>query len=282
MNKLSVIVITYNEEQNIERCLRSVRWADEVILVDSFSTDRTVEIAKDYTTGIIQHQYNSDILQREHGFAAATGDWFFWIDADEGVSDELKSNILHVINSSNSSDGYYVARKACVFKKWIEHGGWFPDWQFRLVKRDKVVPEYQEVHGGFTTHGSKGYLPGLLYHFTYSTISEHLRKMNDQTSLHVSNKLRENPKIIVKWYKILLSPISYFLRMFIGKKGYKDGMPGFILACNSALYTLLVYSKTWEYQYRKKEGKGFLPPITNLDIRQTKQIRTFSQQSGSI
>jgi len=270
MAKLSVIVITQNEERNIERCLRSVQWADELIVVDSFSTDRTVEIAKRFTDKIIQHQYDGEVKQREHGFAVATGDWLFWIDADEEVSDELHRQVVQAISSPDAKDGYYIARKASVFGKWIEHGGWFPDWQFRFVRKGKQVSEYQEIHGGFTTHGTKGYLDGYLYHYTYASIAEYLRKMNDQTSLHVSNKLKENPSINVGWHKIVLSPLSYFLRMFIVKKGYKDGMHGFLLAVYSALYTLLVYAKTWEYQWRVKEGKGLLPPITNLEVQRVR------------
>jgi glycosyltransferase involved in cell wall biosynthesis len=270
MAKLSVIIITYNEEQNIERCLQSVRWANEVIVVDSFSTDRTVKIAQKYADKVISNQYNGEVKQRECGFASASGDWLLWIDADEEVSDELKADILNAIASDQPCDGYYVARKACVLGKWIEHGGWFPDWQFRLVKKDKIVPEYQEIHGGFTTHGTKGHLPGVLYHYTYSTISEYLRKMNDQTSLHVSNKLKVDQDIEVSWHKVILSPFSYFIRMFIIKKGYKDGMQGFLLACYSAMYNLLLYSKIWEYQYRNREGKKKLPPITNIDIQRRK------------
>ncbi len=273
MAKISVVVITYNEEKNIERCLRSVRWADEIIVVDSFSTDRTVEVAKKYTDKILQQQYDGEVTQRERGFKVATGDWLLWVDADEEVSEELKVEILATIRNIGGYDGYYIARKVFALGRWVEHGGWFPDWQFRLARKDAIVPEYQEIHGNFTTHGSKGRLAGLLYHYTYETISEHMRKMNDQTSLHVSNKLKHNPHVVVRWYKIVLSPLSYFIRMFIIQKGYKDGMEGFILAVNSAIYTLLVYAKMWEYQWRTKEGKHLLPPITNAEVQYLKRMK---------
>ena len=272
MATLSVIIITYNEERNIERCLNSVQWADEIIVVDSFSKDRTVEIAKKYTSNIMLHQYDGEVPQRERGFAVATGQWLFWIDADEEVSRELKDDIIRVTNSSQPCDGYFVARKASVLGKWIEHGGWFPDWQFRFVRNGKIIPEYQEIHGGFTTSGAKGKLNGILYHYTYRSIEEHLRKMNDQTSLHVSNKLQEHRQLNVGLQKILFSPISCFMRMFVLQKGYKDGMHGFILAFYSALYTLLMYAKAWEYQFRVNEGKGVVPPITNVEIQQLKRL----------
>lgn len=270
MGKISVIVITFNEEKNIDRCLKSITWANEIIVVDAFSTDKTVELARAYATDVLLHVYDGEVPQRERGFQRATGEWLFWIDADEEVSVELKNQILEVVHSPHALDGYAVARKASVLGKWIEHGGWFPDWQFRLVKRDKIVAEYQEIHGGFTTKGTRGNLPGILYHFTYSSLSEYLRKMNDQTSLHVSNKLREQPKLRIGWHKIVLSPLSYFLRMFIVQKGYKDGMHGFILACYSALYTTLMYAKTWEYRSRQEEGLGILPPIKNAEVQKMK------------
>jgi glycosyltransferase involved in cell wall biosynthesis len=270
MPRVSAIVITYNEEKNIERCLKSIQWADEVIVVDSFSTDRTAELTRKYTAHIISHAYDGEVPQRQRGFAEASGEWLFWIDADEEVSEELKQSILHTVNSSDAHDGYYLSRKASVLGKWIEHGGWFPDWQFRLVKKEKIVPEYQEIHGGFTTNGTKGKLEGILYHYTYATIAEYLRKMNDQTSLHVSNKLKDDPQINVGVNKLVLSPLSYFLRMFFVQKGYKDGMHGFLLACYSALYTMLMYAKTWEYRYRREESKGILPPIRNADVQRLK------------
>jgi glycosyltransferase involved in cell wall biosynthesis len=271
MPQLSVVVITYNEEKNIERCLKSVQWADEIIVVDSFSTDRTVDIAKRFTNNIITHAYDGEVPQRERGFAIAKCEWLFWLDADEEVSNELKNSIMKTTYSHDSSDGYYVPRKAWAFGKWIEHGGWSPDWQFRLVRKGKQVAEYQEIHGGFTTHGTTDRLNGYLYHYTYKDIAEYLRKMNDQTSLHVSNKLRNNPSIIVHWYNFILNPLSDFIRMFFSKGGYKDGMHGFILAAGSAMYNLLVYAKTWEYLFRYAEGKNILPPITNEAVQQAKR-----------
>lgn len=272
MSTISVIIITYNEEHNIERCLRSVQWADEIIVVDSFSTDRTVEIANRFTKDVIQHQYEGDILQREYGFTKATSDWLLWIDADEEVTGDLQHEIQTVIRLPDAKDGYFIARKVFVFDKWIEYGGWFPDWQFRLARRTKQIPQYQEVHGGFTTHGPKGNLKGYLHHYTYADISEYLRKMNDHTSLHVSNKLKENPTPNIGWQKIVLSPLVYFFKMYIIKKGYRDGMHGFLVAVYSALYTLLLYAKTWEYQWRLREGKGLLPPITNPEIHQLRRL----------
>jgi glycosyltransferase involved in cell wall biosynthesis len=271
MTTVAAIVITYNEEENIVRCLASLRWADEVIVVDSFSTDRTVELARSHGAAILSHAYDGEVPQRERGFAAAASDWVFWIDADEEVDAVLAAAIRRAVTSADADDGYEVARKASVLGKWIEHGGWFPDWQFRLARKTQIVAEYQEIHGGFTTRGTRGRLDGILRHYTYRTIAEYLRKMNDQTSLHVSNKLRDNPDLRVGWTKIVLSPVSYFLRMFFVHRGYRDGFHGFVLAAYSALYTLLMYSKTWEYQYRRRTTPSRLPPITNPEVQKLKR-----------
>ena len=265
MPKLTVVVPTLNEEKNIERCLRSVRWADEIVVIDSFSTDRTVERAKGFTSKIYQFEYPGYSRQVERGIAEASGDWIFILDADEEVSEELASSVRAALADAQSADGYFVNRKVEVFGKWIEYCGWFPDWQFRLARKSTIIAEHQEVHGAFKTQGRSDKLRGLLYHYTYATIFQYLEKMNDYTSLHVSNKLKDDPELKVGWYKIVFSPLSLFIRMFFSNKGYKDGMHGFLLSVYSALYTLLLYAKVWEYQFRKAKGET-LPPIRNSEV----------------
>lgn len=268
MAKLSVVLITYNEEHNVERCLRSVQWADEIIVVDSFSKDRTVDLAKRYTGKILMHEYDGDIAQRQRGFASAEGEWLFYIDADEEVSDRLREEILTTVSSPAAKDGYFVLRKVSALGRWIEHGGWYPDYTFRLFRRDRYIAEPAEVHGGFTVAGEKGTLEGHLFHYTYASIAHYLDKMNGYTSLQVSNKLKENPAITVGWIKLCLSPLSEVFRKFISNKGYKDGFHGFLLAVLGAIYTLALYAKVWEYRYRQRENTGGLPPITNQELHE--------------
>jgi glycosyltransferase involved in cell wall biosynthesis len=267
---LSVIVITYNEENNIDRCLRSLDFANEIIVVDSLSTDSTVEKARRFTDKIIQHKYDGDIPQRIRGFSVAKGDWLMYVDADEVVSAELKREIIKVVSSNGSADGYYMVRKVFAFGKWIMHGGWFHDHSFRLFRRDKYIPEYAEVHGGFATKGHTEILGGFLYHYSYPTINEYLRKMNDYTSLQVSNKLKSGNIESVGLTKIILSPISHFFRRYFSQKGFKDGRVGFILAVLSSISTLALYSKLWEYLHKKQNGLE-LPPITNKEIAGPKE-----------
>jgi glycosyltransferase involved in cell wall biosynthesis len=271
MERVSVVLVTLNEAHNIERCLGSVRWADEIIVVDSFSTDRTVELARRYTDRVYTHEYPGTSRQVERGIGYATGEWIFVIDADEEVSPELAAEVRDVLADSKGFAGFEFIRKPEAFGKWIEHGGWFPDYQFRFFRKDSYYPEHQEIHGGFGTRGKKGRLKGFLYHHTYSTIYAYVEKMNEYTSLHVSNRLKAGRGGAPRWYTILMSPLSHFLRMFFSRRGYRDGFHGFILAILDANYAMLMYAKLWEYRMREKEGKGILPPITNTALNALKR-----------
>lgn len=273
MPTLSVVLTTLNEERNIDRCLSSVKWADEIVVVDSFSRDKTVELAKKYTDRIYQHEFPGSSRQVERGIRYATGEWVFYIDADEEVSPELAAQIQHAVKNTSDVVGYEVLRRPSAFGKWIEHGGWFPDYPFRLFRKESYIAEHQEVHGGFRTNGKKGRLEGVLYHHTYETIYAYVEKMNDYTSLQVSNKLRSDPAMLPRRRNLILSPVSHFVRMYLSKKGYKDGFHGFVLALLDATYTMLLYAKIWEYQSRKGEGVGELPPITNVDLNKVKGAR---------
>ena len=269
MPDLSVVVITYNEEANIERCLRSLRWCDDIIVVDSFSSDRTVELATPLCSRLLQHPYDGDIPQRQRGFALSTHSWLLYVDADEEVSPELKDEIIASIGSHAGPDGYFVSRKVSVLGRWIVHGGWSPDYAFRLFRRDRYVAESAEVHGGFSVPGSTERLHAPLFHYTYPSFEEYLRKMNDYTSLQISSKVQEPMSTAARLMKILFSPPAHFLRKYIAQQGYKDGLLGFFLASLGAIYTLALYTKLWEYTYQKRTS-GTLPPITNAELGQFK------------
>ncbi|HUN64507.1 MAG TPA: glycosyltransferase family 2 protein [Bacteroidota bacterium] len=262
---VSVIVICYNEERNLPRCLASLAWADEIIVVDSFSTDRTVEIAERSGARTLRHAYDGDIRQRERGFASATGEWFLYVDADEEVTPGLAEEIRAVTGRPDSRDGYEVPRRVKAFGKWIMHGGWYPDYTLRLFRRGRYTAVTEEVHGGFRVNGEAGRLTGLLNHYTYDTIGQYLGKMNDYTSLQISALLREPERSRKPLGKILFSPPAHFLRKYFGLGGYRDGMPGFLLAVLGAIYTLALYAKLWEYRYRQGRGEP-LPPVTNVEL----------------
>jgi glycosyltransferase involved in cell wall biosynthesis len=267
--RVSVIVLTLNEERNIARCLESVRWADEVVVVDSFSADRTVDIARAYGAAVIAHEYDTDLRQRSRGFEVASGDWILVLDADEAVSPELVGEIREAIGSGNGIDGYELPILMNFRGKWIRHGGWYPGYTLRLFRKDRVRAGDAAVHGGYTVPGEKGRLRHPLHHYSYDSIAHYLVKMNDYTSLQVTNLLRSKPGYVPGPAKLLFSPLSHFVRNYFTWKGYRDGMEGFLLAVLDSIYALALYAKLWEY--RACPGGGDPPPVDMAGIRAMKR-----------
>jgi glycosyltransferase involved in cell wall biosynthesis len=273
MATVSVVTITLNEERNIERCLRSVSWADERIVVDSFSGDRTVERARALGARVLQHEYPGSTRQMERGIGVAGGDWILFLDADEEVSPELALEIRRMLTEGTTCAAFEILRKPWAFGRWLEHGGWFPDWQCRLVRRDNYTVNHAEVHGGFSTRGPRGRLGGgsaVVFHYTYENIFAYVARMNEYTSLEVANRLARHPEAQARWTNMLLSPLSHFLRMFIVRRGYRDGMHGFVLSLLDAVYAMVLYAKLWEYRRAQREGTP-TPPITNRELNLLKR-----------
>lgn len=262
MARISVIVLTLNEERNLPRCLGSVRWADEIVVVDSFSADRTVDIAREHGALVLRHEYDSDLRQRERGFAAATGDWILVLDADEEVPADLAGEIRDAVSRPDAPDGFLLARLVSFHGEWIRHGGWYPGLTLRLFRKERVRTEDAAVHGGYAVEGTPGTLRTPLHHYSYDSISHYLRKMNDYTSLQVSNLLRSRPGYVPGPAKLLFSPLSHFLRNFVTRRGWRDGIRGFLLAVLDAVYALALYAKLRE---RRMPSPGLPPPPVDME-----------------
>jgi glycosyltransferase involved in cell wall biosynthesis len=269
MDGISVIILTLNEERNIDRCLRSVSWADEVIVVDSFSTDRTMKICAQHGARTIRHEYDSDLRQRERGFADARNRWLLVVDADEEIPANLADEIRALVAGSSHAEGYFIPRKMMFMGRWILHGGWYPGHTFRLFLRDRVVVEDAAVHGGYTVRGEKGYLVNPMLHYSYDSLAHYIGKMNDYTSLQVSNVLRSKPGYRPGLAKLFVSPLSHFVRNYFTRRGFRDGFPGFLLAVLDAVYALALYAKLWEY--RTAGERGVVPPVNMDEIRSVKK-----------
>ncbi len=268
-NKLSVIIITKNEERNIERCLQSVHWADEIIVVDDFSSDKTVEIAHRLNAKIIQKEWMGFAKQKEFALQQASHEWVFSLDADEEATESLKSEIRALVDGADTCEGYEIPRKSFFLGKWIEHSGWYPGYQLRLFQKSKTRMNHRPVHEGFLIEGKTGKLQSPLNHYTYHSIHQYIEKMNDYTSLDVMNKISNGKKI--SWLNFILNPLSVFLRMFFSLQGYKDGIRGFLLAYYSSFSALVLYAKCWEYQYASK-FKEPLPPVSSTAIGELKKL----------
>lgn len=268
---LSVIVITKNEERNIERCLRSVQWAPEIVVVDAESTDNTCKAALQFGAKVITRTWEGYSAQKEFALRHASHPWALSLDADEEVTPELREEIQAVIGSAEANDGYEISRKSYFLGKWIQHCGWYPGYQLRLMKKTKARIHHRPVHEGFMVEGSIGRLSGSINHYSYRSLHHYIEKMNEYSSLDVANKFSAGKKI--RWFNFLLNPLSAFVRMYFSLQGYKEGMHGFLLASYSALHVMVIYAKTWEYQFALLHTLS-PPPITSKAIMERKKLST--------
>ncbi len=248
--KLSVVMITYNEEKNLLRSLESIKWADEIVIVDSSSQDRTKEIARKYTDRIYDFEWTGYGPAKQYALQHATGDWIFSLDADEVVTDELKNEILAIISSEQSVDGYYICRISNFLGKWIKHGGWYPDYVMRLFKRGKAWCTDSLVHEELILEGRSKKLKGLLRHHTNPDLDHYLEKMNRYTTLNVEELKRTGKQASLA--DILIHPPAVFFKMYVLKLGFLDGIQGFLLALYSSFHVLTKYAKLWHANQSEK------------------------------
>lgn len=251
--KISVIIIAGNEEQNISECLESVTWCDEIILVDSESTDKTVEIAKEFTDKIFIKKWEGFAPQKRYSLEQASNEWVISIDADERVSPELKNEIERILEGNSQFDGFKIPRENYFLGKAIKSCGWYPDYQLRLFKTSKTKVTERKVHEGFIVDGEVGKLDNVLIHYTHQKISETINKINHYSTLEAEEKFGEKK---VKPLQILTHPIAAFLNHFISRKGYKDGVYGLMISIIHAMTNMLTYMKLWEMQNQKSEDKN--------------------------
>ena len=230
---LSVSIITKNEENNIQRCLDSVKWADEIIVVDSGSTDATLEICKTYNCKIIKTEWQGFGKTKQIGVNTAANDWILSIDADEEVTDELKIKILELIQSTKFH-AFNVKRVSYYLKKRIKYSGWQTDYPLRL---------FNKKHGNFnnaTVHESVimdsdtvSIIKEVMLHYPFPTINSHINKINHYSQLGAKNLFDNNKKTTLVF--ALINGIGKFIKMYLIKKGFLDGKEGFIWQCYPAL-----------------------------------------------
>jgi len=250
---ISTCIITYNEERNIRRCLESVLWTQEIIVLDSYSTDGTVAICREYTDRVHQEAWKGHIQQKNHCLRLATHQWVLCLDADEQVSTELREDIFAEFAPPGPRwDGYYFPRHSYFFGKWINHAGWYPDYKLRLFKKDKGSWGGINPHDRVILHGHVKYLPHDLLHFTYADLSQQLKTV-DSFSTVWAREMYQRGKKFSRFEMVFRPPIK-FLESYVYKHGVFDGLPGFLIACGYAYQVLLRYAKLRELE--TQEGKG--------------------------
>lgn len=250
MERLTVIVPTYNEEVNIRDCLESVKWADEVIVVDSFSTDRTREIVREYTDQVLKHEYVNPAAQKNWVIPQATCDWILIVDADERVSAELKEEILAVLRNGSRFDGYYIKRLNYFLDKPIRHCGWERDKVLRLFRKGRGHYSNKWVHEKLIIKGKVGIIKSPLLHYTFRSFDRYFEKFHRYSTWGARDLANQGK--VGRWYHILLNPPFRFFKMFILQRGFLDGYRGLIICLMASFSVFLKYAKLWESLNIKK------------------------------
>lgn len=264
MVDVSATVLTLNEEENIRECLETLTWCDEIIVVDSYSDDATVEIANEYTDKIYNHERTGySEPARKKAVEKASGDWICMVDADERLSDSLIKELKELIEEG-SSDVIYAPRKNYILGQWIDCAGWWPDYRPVLYKTETAELS-STIHEfiSFPNSSNKTYLDkkdrNSIIHFNYTDINDFISRTNKYTS--VEGKQKE-----FKYWKIIILPLYEFTKRFVYLKGYRRGMVGFLLAVFMSWYRFLTMAKSWQYKnigkkeninkkYKKEFGK---------------------------
>jgi glycosyltransferase involved in cell wall biosynthesis len=244
--KISASIIVRNEETNIAEVCQTVAWADEIIIVDSDSTDRTVEIARRYTDKVFNREFRGYKDKHEFADAQTTGDWIFWIDADERVTPELREAIekLRQRDPATLPDGFRIARSTQYLGRWIKHSGWYPDYQMRLYRKSASYWDGVSPHETARVDGRIETLPGEFLHYTKRNLSEHHRVLDEYTTLAAEYHSRKNRR--VRAIDLFVLPVAAFIGAYVFKQGFRDGVPGLIIAMFTAYSVFLKFAKVWE------------------------------------
>ncbi|NWF90057.1 MAG: glycosyltransferase family 2 protein [Ignavibacteriaceae bacterium] len=248
MKNISAIVIAKNEEANVVACLESISWVDEIIFVDAESTDKTLELAKPFTSKIFVNKWEGFAKQKEFALGKTTNEWVLSIDCDERVTPLLKEEILNLV--PDETDGYYLWRENYLLKRHIKSCGWDNDFQLRLVRKSKAKLTNRLVHEGLSVDGKTKRLNHRLIHYTFTSIEKTMTKINHYTTLR-AEELFNNNKNTNAW-GIVAHGTAGFFKFFVLQGGFRDGVYGLVISLFHAITTLLSYMKLWELQVKNK------------------------------
>jgi len=239
--KISAAIITFNEERNIARVIESLRCCDEILVLDSGSNDRTVEIARKLGARVEEASWHGYAAQKNIATELAANDWILSLDADESLSEALEAEIWHIKKSGADCDGYTMPRMAQYLGRWILHSGWYPDRKVRLFDRRKARWVGEFVHESVRVDGPVGHLESNLLHFTCSSLSEHLRTMDSYTTLAAQEMVTRGQSL--GFARLLLDPPWTIFRTYVLKLGFLDGIEGLTIAYMAGLYNFVKYAK---------------------------------------
>jgi glycosyltransferase involved in cell wall biosynthesis len=244
---ISVLLPTFNNENIVRACLESVKWADEILVVDSYSTDATLDICRQYGARIIQHEYINSAKQKNWAVSQCKYEWILQIDTDEVLEDGLREEIENVVAGAPPEvHAFRIPRKNYVLGHWMRYGGFYPDYQTRLFRRDKGRWVEREVHAYVVVPGEVRTLQHHIIHYGMPHISKQLRNL-DRYTRYEADELRKQGKRF-RWHHLLIHPWLIFLYRYLWLQGFREGWRGLILSAYLAMYDFLAHAKLWEME----------------------------------
>jgi len=242
--QLSVTIIAWNEEERLRACLESVAWADEIVVVDAESTDKTAALAREFTDRVWVRPWPGFAAQKNFALEHVTGDWVLSLDADERVTPELAARIRRVLSADGPADGYSVPRRNIFWGVWVRHGGLYPDDQLRLFRRGIGRFVDDAVHESVRVDGRVDRLDEALLHQSYRDLEDFVRRSNRYSTLAAQDWLKRGRRVSLS--ALIMKPLGRFLSMYIVQRGFLDGWRGLVLAVLYAEYVFLRMAKAWE------------------------------------
>ncbi len=245
MEKVTGLVICRNEERNIGACLKSLEWCDETVVVDAFSEDRTIEIAGSFTHNIHLNEWKGFREQRMFALSKVNAGWIFSLDADERCTPQLAAEIRKTLASDAvEHSGFRIPRKSFFLGRWIKHGGWYPDYQLRLILSGKATVTDRLVHESYDVEGTTGMLESDIEHYTAYSVDDYLAKINKYSDLSALEKQSQK----VGFFRLFIYPRLEFVKQYILKGNFLDGKEGLMVSNFHMITKILTYMKVLELQ----------------------------------
>jgi glycosyltransferase involved in cell wall biosynthesis len=251
---LSVTLVVWNEEERLRPCLESVAWADEIVVVDAESTDKTVPLAREFTDRVWVRPWPGFAAQKNFALDQATGDWILSLDADERVTPALRARIEDILRGDGPADGYRMPRRNIFWGRWVRHGGLYPDRQLRLFRRGAGRFAEDAVHESVRVDGRVAALGEPLLHHSYRDLADFIRRANRYSSLAAEDWARQGRS--VRLADLIMRPLGRFVSMYIVRLGFLDGWRGLLLAALYANYVFLRMAKAWEARHARGAAGG--------------------------
>ena len=269
-SKISVYMITYNNERTVRKALESLTWADEIVVVDSFSDDKTVEICRMFTDKVSQRKWPGFRDQYQHAAELTSHPWVLFVDADEEIPPELAQEIRRVVGGNgDGADGFIVYRRTYYLGRWIRYGGWYPDCEIRLYRRDRGRWE-GGLFAKVAVDGKVGSLTHPYLHYPYRDISEQIQRADRYSRTAAEELFQKGEKCSL--IHLLFRPLFRFVKEYLFKSGFRDGVPGLVIITTTMFYVFMKYAKLWELTHvaarspaSKDEGSGSGPGVTHAE-----------------